>query len=74
MTTVEIDPRPQGDWGKWMAVDEDVYTYSLLFTDAMGEERVQNWSYTPNMTPDEHMVKNALVRLEKRIVAEGGSF
>lgn len=74
MSTVQIDPKPQGEWRKWQAIDEDVYTYSLLFTDLMGEERVQNWSYTPSIRPGEFEVKNALVRLEKQILAEGGTF
>lgn len=74
MPTVRIDPQPRGAWRKWQELDADVYTYSLRFTDADGAQRDQHWSYTPNMTPDQHMIASRCVGLEERIESEGGIF
>lgn len=72
MPKLQVEPR--GAWRKWQDIADDAYTYSLAFTDAAGERRVQNWSYTPNMTPDEAMVKGKCISLEQRIESEGGTF
>lgn len=72
MTRLQLEPK--GKWGKWMPNDADVHVYSLTYTDAAGKVMIQNWTHTPNMTPDDIMVKAKLVELEQRIEDEGGSY